>query len=633
MSLPRPQRGRLFPIAGLGVLLVVGALTGRLVLSRAPSVPPLPSVATVPQDGREAALEAAVRARPDDPAARQELGALRVALGRPMEGFWDLAVARELGRDDLALALQMAGALRAAGLPEAAIAELRAARSRLGGSVELDLALARAYLAAARPEEALTLLHGNRALLASSEGALALAVALDAAGRDAEAKAAIERVRAQVDGRPDLRLALGRLCLQRGELKAARAQLDAAARDRPDDEATLYAAGLAWAAGQSPAEIARAVEYLKRAVDADPKSARAGYELGRLLYEREGNWEKAREIYRQALKIDPQYLPAEEGLARVTARMGLPEALYHRARAAEMTERSDLAVALYRRWGQRRPKRWDAVLRAAECWLDLRRHHDAVREIREGLKRFPDQIELYSHLAQIYLLLNDRSEALRLCDRWAPLDTASGRPERVRGKIALWNGDADGALRWLGEAIRKDENIAAYHADLAEALTREPTPESLALARTALQRAIDLEPANPAYYHQLGTVLQQLGDLENARLLFLRAIEHDSRHVEPFAGLAALGHRLGHPSTPALFARLERQARELQRAEEAARDRLRQQPRDPEARFAVAAALTRRGDLARATHHLRVAVEQRPRWSTARQLLRRTERLAALMEE
>ena len=49
----------------------------------------------------------------------------------------------------------------------------------------------------------------------------------------------------------------------------------------------------------------------------NPHQARAGVELGRLLYEKTGQWERAAAVYRQALSIDSHCVAAEEGLARV----------------------------------------------------------------------------------------------------------------------------------------------------------------------------------------------------------------------------------------------------------------------------------------------------------------------------
>jgi tetratricopeptide (TPR) repeat protein len=584
---------------------------------------------TVPRDGREAALRQAVQARPSDAGAHQELGAQLVAQGRPFEGFWELATARELGGHNAALAVQMAAALQAAALPEAAIAQLTEARRRFPGQAELDLALARAYLAVARPEAAIALLRQDTALAESPEGLLALGIARGALGQETEARAALDRCRARAGARPDLRRVLGRLALALGEIRQAREDLDAAAGGRPEDEETLYWAGIAYTRGETPADTTKAFEYLQRAIQAAPRKARAGCALGQLLYERQRKWEKAREIYRQALKIDPTFVEAEAGLARVTAALKLPEALYHEARVREMTERPEEAISFYRRWGAQQPQRWDSVLRIAECWMDMQRHAQAAREVQQGLQRFPDHPELYSHLSQIYLLLNARTDAARLCERWAPLDTTSGRPERVRAKLALRARETDAAVRWMGEAIRKNPDLSAYHADLAEALVLEPTPERLALARAALQRAIDLEPGNAGYYQQLGLVLQQLGDLEGARQVLLRSLSLDSAHVEPYTSLVAVAQRLQRPAMAALFARLERVVRDQQREETVRWARLWRQPDDAEARLAAAEALMRRGLLTRAQFHLQAALARRPGWQQGAARLREVQWLVS----
>jgi tetratricopeptide (TPR) repeat protein len=580
---------------------------------------------TGPEDARAAELRQTVQARPADPTAHQELGAYQVAHGQPFEGLWELAAAHELGRDDVTLAVQMAAALQAAGLPEAAIAELTEARRRFPGQAELDLALARASLAIAKPDAAIPLLQQNPALAGSPEGLLALGIACGAAGQEAEARAALERCRARAGARPELRLALGRLALARGETRQAREDLETAVTGRPEDEETLYWAGMAYARGNSSQETTKAFDDLQRAIRAAPRKARAGYALGQLLYERQRKWEKAREIYRRATRIDPTFVEAEAGLARVTAALKLPEAAYHEARVCEMTERPDEAIPFYRRWAALQPQRWDSVLRIAECWMDMQRNAEAAREVQQGLKRYPDNPELYSHLSQIYLLLNARTDAARVCDRWTPLDTASGRPERVRGKLALAARESDAAVRWLQEAIRKNPDLSAYHADLADALLLDPTPEHLAQARPALQRAIELDPVSAGYHQQLGLVLQQLGDLEGARQAFLRSLSLDSARVEPYAGLVAVAQRLKHPATAALFARMERTVRDQQREETTRSARLWRQPRDGEARLAVAEALLRRGLLTRAQFHLQAALAQRPGWQPARSMLRRVQ--------
>jgi superkiller protein 3 len=562
------------------------------------------------------------------------LGAYRVAHGQPFEGLWDLMTARELGRDDAALAIQIGSALQAADLPDAGIGFLTAALNRFPGESGVALGLARAHLACSRTEPALRVLEASPSLAGSPEGQLLVALAHAADGDDARSRAAARKCRAQAAERPDLRLALGRLALALGDTRQAREDLDAAASGRPDDEETRYYAGLAYADGASadeaegPLPQAKAAEHLKAAVQAAPRRARAGYHLGRLLYEKHGQWQKALEVYRRAAKIDPGFVEAEEGLARVCAALKLPEALYHEARVLEMTQRADEALPLYRQWGEREPERWDSVLRAAECWIDLQRNDEAARELQRGLRRFPDHPELLYSLSQITLVTGTVNEVVSLYERWLRKDATSGRPEWIRGKAALKFQDIEGALRWIEAAIRKDPDVALYHAELAGALTRQPTSERLTRARTAFQRAIELEPKFPTYHRQLATVLQQLGDPEGARAAFLRSLTLDSTRSEPYVGLIALAQRQGRPATARLLADIERRVRDQQRRETQAWEHVRRRPQDAGSRYSLGEALSRRGALQQASDHLEVAVARAPTWTIARTALRRVRLLA-----
>ena len=89
--------------------------------------------------------------------------------------------------------------------------------------------------------------------------------------------------------------------------------------------------------------------------------------------------ERAADLYRQVLQINPSCVEAEEGMARVQARLKQPEdALYHQARGRQLKDRPDEALRLYRQWGKLRPERWESVLRVAECFLEMSRRRDAA---------------------------------------------------------------------------------------------------------------------------------------------------------------------------------------------------------------------------------------------------------------
>lgn len=634
---PGLPRGAIAAAGTILALLIVAGSLGWGIYRRAARQVAGSTAAPPPMDEREARLLRRVQEQPATASSHQDLAAYYQENERPFEALWELAVAQELGAHDPGSTLRLAGALRRSGLPAAAVRLLSEARRAHPSQPSLDLALAQTYLAVAEPEAAVGLLRQNPSLRASPDGLLALARTSLALG---DLRAARKCTDLLLTSSPHQQLALGRLALAMGDGAEARKELAAAAREDPLDEETQYVAGEAFSASGKPADRAAAIEHFKLATRADPHKARAGVALGRLLYEQSSQWEHAAEVYRQALAIDPRCVEAEAGLARVRNAQKQPgEAVYHLARVRELEERPEEALPLYRRWGELRPERWDSVLRAAECLMDMQRFLDAAREVERGLARYPDNPELYSHLTQLYIRVDSRVEAARLCERWARVDRSSGRPEWVRGQLAAKALRYDEAVRWFEEAIRKNPDMGAYHASLADALAHEPTPERLRHARAALERATTLAPGMALYQYQLGTVLQQSGDREGARQAFLRALDRDGERLDAYGGLMAAARSLGHPGAAAFFAGLEREVRDRQRDETAARRALAADPRsagpslrDGAPRLALARTLLRRGDLAAARNDLAVAAEQ-PDGAGARALLDRVERLRSTQSE
>jgi tetratricopeptide (TPR) repeat protein len=619
---PRSPRARLWTVAIAILVLIAAGLTWQLRRRAAPlPAPAAPSAA----DPQEARLQQAVHSRPRDPQAREALAAYYQESGQPFAALGELAVLRDLGTHEAGLSPRMAQALRAAGLPDAALRLLSES-----GSAERSsrLAAARLHLETAEPEAALSLLRRDPTAAASPDGRLLLAQASLAAEDLPAARAALHQFRQQFSGATaEQRVVLGRLALAAGDRAQAQEWLSEAARDNPADEPAQYYAGMAFVDSNPE----KAVEYFKAATQADPRQVRAGLVLARLLYEKSGQWERAADVYRQALKIEPQSRDAEAGLARaLVAVKQTDQALYHQARVRELEDRPDQALPLYRRWGERNPERWDSVLRAAECWMDQQRYVEAAQEVRRGLQRFPDHPELFGHLAQLYLRTGDRPEAARLYEQWARVDTDTGRPEWVRGQLAAQALKGDEAVRWFEAAIRKNPQMGVYHTDLAKELARQPTPERLQHARDALERAAALIPGSDQVHAQLGQVLQALGDPEGARRAFLRALDREPVRLDAYRGLMAVTRQLGHPRAAAFFARLERQVRDWERDETSARRKVAARSTDATARLDLARLLLRHGRLPEAGRHLAVAAGQ-PGGAPARPLLRRVQRLLEVL--
>jgi tetratricopeptide (TPR) repeat protein len=652
-------------------LLGVLAWRARRIASPLPVPPAQVATAT---DEHETALRAAVSRAPNDGTAHQSLGAYLAEHGRPAEALWELAVARELDRAgatpqpspplergtpsagatdngsraagegsaalerhaaaappdpsrgaDATASVQIAGALQLAGLPGPALDLLRQARREHPGDASVTLALADALLGMAQAQEAVSLLIAAPTVADTPEGLLALGRARFAAGDMKGARAALLLCRERGARVADADQLLGQMALAAGSLNEARARLGAAASTRSTVADAQYEAGMAWLG-----EPREALRYFAAALRLDPRHARAGYEYSRLLREQRGQWGAAVRAYGQALALDPDLAEAELGLARVLAPLGMPaEVAYHRARYFRLKGRPELAVPLYRRWGELRPERWESVLRVAECQTEMQCHLDAVRVLEAGLKRFPTSVPLLRQLAQLDLLTYDPAEAARTADRWARLDSTSGEPEWFRGRIALKAHQPDEALRWAEAALRKNPNQPIFQLAVAQALAGSPTVDRLRRAESLLAAAEAADPRGREYAYQHGVVLQALNDPEGARRAFLRALELDPRRVEAYNSLVQSARRLGRPGAASFFADLERTARRQAQSEQSAFRTLWARPDDPAARWAVARALLDRGDLTRAADHLEVAATPAGP-AEARAALKRVRALLAL---
>jgi Flp pilus assembly protein TadD len=145
-------------------------------------------------------------------------------------------------------------------------------------------------------------------------------------------------------------------------------------------------------------------------------------------------------------------------------------------------------------------------------------------------------------------------------------------------------------------------------------------------AASLLQQAVRLDPPSVSYRHDLGMVLQQLGDLEGARRQFLAALDRDPHHAPSYTGISQLCARLRQPALARFFAPLVRAAQDHSREELRLARRIGQTPTRPEAHYAMAAFLIRTASFPGAQSHLERALELRPDYPEARAALARVKR-------
>jgi tetratricopeptide (TPR) repeat protein len=278
------------------------------------------------------------------------------------------------------------------------------------------------------------------------------------------------------------------------------------------------------------ADLAGALELLRRAADVAPQSADAQAALGRLLAALKGPQE-AIACYQKALAIKPDNAAVHHHLANAlrTLRRG-EEAIEHYQRALVLApnlaeahlslagllaahDRSKEAMIHYQHALAIKPddveahKNLGMVLQAASRLEEALAHYEHV------LALAPDMADVRVKIGDILHALNRSHEAIAHYQK-----ALAGRPDDPQAHnnlgICLAALDRhDEAVAHYSNALAITPNAADVHANLGNAL------RALGRAQDAVehyQRALELAPENPAAHNNLGNALSSLDRHEDA---------------------------------------------------------------------------------------------------------------------
>lgn len=379
-----------------------------------------------------------------------------------------------------------------------------------------------AYTAAVRDRE-------YQRLVAAGEAALA----------GAQTNVAIEAFSGAIALRPDSMVAhlkRGETYRRHGDLKAAfrdlrdASELDPSATrpleqlgdvslalNRPDRAAERYAAYVALddrsarvlyklgLAHYRVGQPALALPPIRRALALDERMAEAHY-LSGLCLAAQGHPSDARKALERAIDLQPAFIAAREALAAAYRSSG---------RHAEATEQLEALAALDRS----RPARLIAL---SLEYADARRTNLAVATLGRAAERFPDSIDVYATLGEVWLRTaletGDRAALRKSLEalRTAVVRGGSSRELALYGRALLASGETGAALRSLREAASKLPVAPATLLDMATAAERMGDRQT---ARDALERHVALlagASPPPAVLRRLGELSLALGDAPDA---------------------------------------------------------------------------------------------------------------------
>jgi protein O-mannosyl-transferase len=259
------------------------------------------------------------------------------------------------------------------------------------------------------------------------------------------------------------------------------------------------------------------------AVNVCPGSAKAHYNLGKVLETLPGRLPEAIVEYQASLRIDPDHADVHDNLANALSTMPgrLPQAIaeYQAALRLEPNRpevHNDLANALANIPG----------------WLP-----EAIAEYRTALRIRPDSAELHYNLANALLrqpdglteAVDEYRAALRIDPAHADAHTNLGNA------LARLPGGLPEAIAEYRTALRIQPDSAGAHIALANALSA--TPDGLPEAIAEYQRALGVRPDAEAHY-DLGTALARVpGRLPEAIAEFEAALRSKPNFPEAHVNL------------------------------------------------------------------------------------------------
>ena len=339
---------------------------------------------------------------------------------------------------------------------------------------------------------------------------------------------------------------------QMGDVLRARGRFDRAAERYAayvalDDRSprVLYKLALSRYQNNQPAA---AVAPLRRALALDDQVPEASYLLG-LCLESDNRVKDAIRAYERAARLAPAMTEVREALTRAYRSAG----------------RRDDAIDELEALSALEPARPERRLALARAYADVDRPEQAIATLGRAISRFPDSVETYATLGEIWLRVAEQTDdSVALAKALEALRTAVVRGGSTSRDLALYaraqarSGDQSGALRSVRDAagklpvdpetLRLLASLAAERGELREArdalvrytalIAGVPVPPDVsrqiaqwsielldpATAATWLTRAIDPAHPDPVLLGQLAEAQLDTGRTDDARATLERAL-------------------------------------------------------------------------------------------------------------
>ena len=240
-------------------------------------------------------------------------------------------------------------------------------------------------------------------------------------------------------------------------------------------------------------------------------------------YLQRGEYDRALEVYRRAVELEPN----DEGLL-----LGIASVRLALGELDESEQAIQQALAI-------QPQ-------SAQAWVMRGRISARRQDEQEALGHFERAIELdpgatgpaaYSEIGFLHLRARRLEPAREAFRNALDIDALNGGAHTGQANVLIEEGNLDDAMRELSVALRYDPNQPGALASLGSLLSKQAEHER---AIVLCQRALELSPKFPQAHNNLGLIYRRQDRLDLAEEHYLKAIEYGPYLDAPRVNLAQL---------------------------------------------------------------------------------------------
>jgi tetratricopeptide (TPR) repeat protein len=329
------------------------------------------------------------------------------------------------------------------------------------------------------------------------------------------------------------------------------------------------------------------VKALTGAINAQEADASMYSSLG-AVYQKQGAWQKAIDMYQKSLQIDPKNVAVLSSVAFCQAKSGnVNEAVISYEQAVAMNDKAveefralgDLyqqqkktsqAVTVYKKYLAKKPgnraiakiiadyeysqKNYDEaikyfalVVNAETTETDLLFRYGqacySIKDYKKAKELFVQLAALTPKNADVFRILYDitskdgspKTESASYLQKYATLKPGDAASQKDLADMMYEGKNYSGALAAYRAALAADPSLKGFYKRYVELVGAKGTPEELVKALTG---AIAAGEADAAMYNSLGGVYQKQGAWQKAIDMYQKALQFDPRNIAILTALA-----------------------------------------------------------------------------------------------